>query len=93
MTESSSQPRDFKPGDIVQLKSGGPAMTVVAVGGEGVHCLWYAELSDEVKTSTLPAISLESITILDDEDNDDDEDDDDSRGKKRDGKKKRHGDG
>jgi uncharacterized protein YodC (DUF2158 family) len=35
----------FKPGDLVQLKSGGPVMTVVEYGdyGEGrrCHCTWF----------------------------------------------------
>jgi len=33
----------FKIGDIVQLKSGGPKMTVTNVTrGEGVHTAWFA---------------------------------------------------
>lgn len=32
----------FKPGDIVELKSGSPKMTVVMVSNEGnVWCTWY----------------------------------------------------
>lgn len=49
---------DFKNGDIVQLKSGGPAMVVTGKAGEGVQVLWYGEMTDEIKTGTVPAICL-----------------------------------
>jgi uncharacterized protein YodC (DUF2158 family) len=32
---------EFKPGDVVQLRSGGPFMTVSSVGGEQVTCVWF----------------------------------------------------
>ena len=76
MTESSSGPTTFEPGDIVQLKSFGPAMTVIAVNAEGVQVLWYGEVDDDVKTHVIPAIALEKITVLDDEDDEDEDDDD-----------------
>jgi uncharacterized protein YodC (DUF2158 family) len=31
----------MKPGDVVQLKSGGPAMTVSEVSGTQVTCTWF----------------------------------------------------
>ena len=64
MTEISSGPTTFEPGDIVQLKSFGPAMTVICRQGDGVHVLWYGEVNDEVKTHVIPAIALEKITVL-----------------------------
>ena len=34
----------FKPGDVVQLNSGGPKMTVVAVQSDGtLSCVWFHE--------------------------------------------------
>ena len=34
--------RDFKPGDVVQLKSGGPAMTVGGrVAEDSIRCHWF----------------------------------------------------
>lgn len=40
---------EYKPGDIVQLKSGGPPMTVSRVGidGEGYWCTWFKGASKE----------------------------------------------
>jgi uncharacterized protein YodC (DUF2158 family) len=79
----------FQPGDVVTLKSGGPAMTVIASKDDGVHCVWYAEGVDEVKTEIVPAVCLEKALPFDEDDEDDD--DDDGRPKKH-GKKKRHDD-
>ena len=33
---------DFKLGDLVQLKSGGPVMTVDQISDEGVFTVWFA---------------------------------------------------
>ena len=34
----------FKPGDVVQLNSGGPKMTVVAAQSDGtLRCVWFHE--------------------------------------------------
>jgi uncharacterized protein YodC (DUF2158 family) len=44
---------DFKPGDLVQLKSGGPLMTVEQVGqramtGEDtVWCVWFEKIGNK----------------------------------------------
>ena len=43
----------FKAGDVVQLKSGGPLMTVGEVDGESVHCRWFN--GSEEKASSFPA--------------------------------------
>lgn len=39
------EPQQFKEGDVVKLKSGGPKMTVVAAldNGRLVRCIWYEE--------------------------------------------------
>jgi len=79
----------FEPGDVVALKSGSPAMTVIGVKDDGVHCVWYGEETDEVKTDVVPAIALEKAVACEDEDEDDDDDD---RKRKKQGKKKRHDD-
>ncbi len=56
---------EFKKGDIVQLKSGGPAMVVTGLSGEGVQILWYGEMVDEIKTATVPGFSLIEAEIED----------------------------
>ena len=43
---------DFKPGDVVQLKSGGPAMTVSQkVAADTVRCVWL-EVVPEIWTGS-----------------------------------------
>lgn len=50
---------NFKAGDIVQLKSGGPAMTVVTVREDGgIYCNWFRGAQNEgsvFKLETLQA--------------------------------------
>lgn len=75
MSETKTDSSSFEPGDVVELKSGGPGMTVIAMKDDGVHCLWYAEMSDEVKTAVIPALCLARL-VDEDEDEDDDEDED-----------------
>ena len=53
----------FKIGDIVQLKSGGPAMTVTAVEGEGmigegVNTTWFAGRKRETGHFPLDALVI-----------------------------------
>jgi len=40
-------PNELKVGYVVQLRSGGPKMTVAAVEANGVWCKWFA--GDEIK--------------------------------------------
>jgi uncharacterized protein YodC (DUF2158 family) len=47
----------FKPGDTVRLKSGGPAMTVVAVEGERITCDWFE--GSKKHEDTFPAAGLD----------------------------------
>ncbi|HWG06119.1 MAG TPA: DUF2158 domain-containing protein [Beijerinckiaceae bacterium] len=66
----------FEPGLVVQLKSGGPAMTVVTVDADNIHCVYYAEV-DEVRVATIAAVALVAIAPEDhDEDEDEEEDED-----------------
>ena len=87
MTEPLTGPVPFEPGDVVALKSGGPAMTVIGVKEDGVHCLWYADAADEVKTAVIPAICIEKAIAWED-----DEDEEDNGKHRKQGKKKRHND-
>jgi len=48
----------FAPGQVVNLKSGGQPLTVVAVDGDSIECMWLGEEGDLFRES-LPAIALE----------------------------------
>lgn len=58
---------EFKPGDLVRLKSGGPAMTVegigerAMIGGEAVWCVWFEQIGNKqvVKRETFSPVALE----------------------------------
>jgi uncharacterized protein YodC (DUF2158 family) len=64
---------DFKPGEIVQLKSGGRGLTVVRQVKQDVEVIWYADTDDAIRTATVPADCLVLIEFADDEDDLDDE--------------------
>jgi uncharacterized protein YodC (DUF2158 family) len=49
----------FEPGDVVQMKSGGPIMTVEKVDVDGgVVCHWFGEKNKQEK-GTFPGVVLE----------------------------------
>lgn len=50
----------FRAGDVVQLKSGGPLMTVSEIDGNTVHCGWMA--GTEEKSSSFPSEMLKSAS-------------------------------
>jgi uncharacterized protein YodC (DUF2158 family) len=37
---------EFKPGDVVQLKSGGPPMTIQAINGDSATCVWFEKTKE-----------------------------------------------
>lgn len=43
-------------GEVVQLKSGGPRMTVESIIGDEVTCVWFAEMKQT--HGTFPAATL-----------------------------------
>ncbi|NWG23104.1 MAG: DUF2158 domain-containing protein [Pseudorhodoplanes sp.] len=57
----------FQPGDVVTLKSGGQAMTVVEEAESGVACVWIGE-EGELFRETLPAAVLQALYSAEDED-------------------------
>jgi uncharacterized protein YodC (DUF2158 family) len=59
---------EFQPGDIVQLKSGGRALTVAKASKTDVDVIWYAETDDAIRTATVPVHCLDKIELADDED-------------------------
>src|ERR1700742_4626419 len=48
----------FVPGQVVNLKSGGQPLTVVAVNGDSIECMWLGEEGDLFRES-IPAIAIE----------------------------------
>ena len=60
--------QEFKVGDVVQLKSGGPLMTVTYVGEQDgaprVWCSWFVNNTKEEKGTFPPA----ALTAVSDED-------------------------
>jgi uncharacterized protein YodC (DUF2158 family) len=71
-TARSEETMAFKPGEVVQLKSGGRGMTVVRQTKDEVDVVWYADSDDAVRHATLPAACLALIEFEDDDLDDDD---------------------
>jgi uncharacterized protein YodC (DUF2158 family) len=57
----------FQPGDVVFLKSGGQSMTVAAVNGENVECIWLGEEGDLFRQA-IPAVALTAAGDVADDD-------------------------
>lgn len=52
---------EFKPGDVVALKSGGPAMTIESTTariGAKIVCLWFLPDATGVRSGEFPAEAL-----------------------------------
>ncbi len=63
----------LQPGEIVQLKSGGPLMTVIKVeDAKHITCMWYAQEQGEFHTQAFEQAWLDIVDLADDEDEDDD---------------------
>jgi uncharacterized protein YodC (DUF2158 family) len=44
LSEKANMPeQQFKPGDIVSLRSGGPRMTVATIDGQSALCEWFSD--------------------------------------------------
>lgn len=79
MAEIKKDAANFAPGDIVQLKSFGPPMTVVSVVTEGVNTIWYDEVAGDVRTTLIPAVALDKIDLSDVEGDEEEDEDDEWR--------------
>lgn len=68
----------FEAGDVVVLKSGGHAMTVITVDADQAECIWTGEDGDLFR-ETIPTVALESAQEIetDDEAEEDDNDEHD----------------
>jgi uncharacterized protein YodC (DUF2158 family) len=65
------------PGDVVMLKSGGNAMTVVEVNDKVASCVWMGEEGDLFR-ETLPLAVLEIVELSENDDEEEDEADDEA---------------
>lgn len=60
---------EFQAGDVVRLRSGGPAMTVENVGEQymstevSVWCVWFERVGNKqvVQRDTFPPVTLEKV--------------------------------
>ncbi|TBW34766.1 DUF2158 domain-containing protein [Siculibacillus lacustris] len=59
----------FSPGDVVMVKSGGPAMTVTAIIADLATLVWFAEEEEVFRIEELPSVALIAVDF--DEDDDD----------------------
>ena len=51
----------FSQGETVNVKSGGPALTVLSVDGDHVTCLFFSEELGEFKQAVIPSFALEAF--------------------------------
>lgn len=52
----------FETGDVVQLKSGSPKMTVVSVVADAITVVWIHYNTGNLQTVTVPAVCLVAVT-------------------------------
>jgi uncharacterized protein YodC (DUF2158 family) len=58
----------LKIGDTVQLKSGGPVMTVLDIdAANNATCLWYASPAGEFRTYVFPTGLLDEVEFEEDD--------------------------
>lgn len=58
---------EFKPGDVVILKSGGPLMTVSSVAGQNVACSFFHKVGNDwghCQSASVMAVTLRKATDL-----------------------------
>lgn len=61
MSNSKSN-QEFKIGDVVELKSGGPDMTVNNIDKNGqIYCQWFAGEHDKAREGYFPSGSLQLV--------------------------------
>jgi uncharacterized protein YodC (DUF2158 family) len=77
----------FEIGAVVQLKSGGPALTVLGQVGDRVHGVFFSDELGEFRETMLPAVALEEVEFeeleeAEEEEEEEDEDEEDEDDKK-----------
>ncbi len=61
----------FEPGDVVYLKSGSQALTVVVVDEDNIECVWISDSGDFFR-ETIPSVALTKGELLEDDVDDED---------------------
>lgn len=67
----------FAQGDTVNVKSGGPALTVLSVDGDEVKCLFFSEELGEFREAVIPAFALAAFDPDEEQAEHEDEQEDD----------------
>ncbi len=61
----------IKIGQTVQLKSGGPIMTIVQIEDVNrITCMWYAAAQGEFRTHVFAEVLLDEVELEEDDDED-----------------------
>jgi uncharacterized protein YodC (DUF2158 family) len=56
----------FEPGDVVYLKSGSQALTVVVIDDDNIECVWISD-SGEFFREAIPSVALTKGDLLEDD--------------------------
>ncbi|MGL4635643.1 MAG: YodC family protein [Beijerinckiaceae bacterium] len=64
----------FEVGSTVQLKSGGPALTVLGQAGDRVHCVFFSDEIGEFRETNLHEIALIAIDMVEEDEENEEED-------------------
>jgi uncharacterized protein YodC (DUF2158 family) len=81
----------YAAGDVVVLKSGGQAMTVISADDDEVECVWLGE-EGKFFRHTIPAVALQVAPNEEDEEDDEKgEDEEEVAGGEEESQGKRHG--
>jgi uncharacterized protein YodC (DUF2158 family) len=64
--EEEAEVMAFEPGDVVYLKSGSQALTVVVVDEDNIECVWISD-SGEFSRETIPSVALTKGDLLEDD--------------------------
>jgi len=69
--EEEAEAMAFEPGDVVYLKSGSQALTVVVVEDDNIECVWISD-GGELFRETIPSVALTKGDLLEDEEDGED---------------------
>ena len=64
----------FTPGDVVTLKSGGPALTVTRLLEAEIEVVWYADAEEVFRKDVLPVVAVTGLELDEDVEEEEDED-------------------